>query len=635
MALQNSILNINLDTNRPNQAINESFLQGNTDKIFKFKLLKNSEEVTIKDDVKPVAYLVYYKNGSILKRFKIAPTLEDGSINEDYNITLVDNTVIIPFEKNIALVDHAGRTDLILNIVDGTGFYTYSCTYNVSINEAYTPLALIDNLPSIDKMRSQMTNINSDVDNVKKDMNVITGDMSQKATISSVESLASELSNSKKTIVALNQDVEKKANADLSNVGDFSSVPDGALLYKKDGVLTHSSLVIDENKKMINSPYSIKVPANTLYLGNNIEIHENGGFIESHPLSENKKYILLQHENDSVYGSSKPVYYERGKLQQKIDIQPDSAVQMNNVITINYGNPLDNHQTQALYLNFANTANNFRLKLTINGKDVAYYPSESAWEGIEQGLNLISGIQRIPFKPYMTSFKQDSIIITLRCDNTINLMGNGSKPYMAIDKNMIIKKDMALMEDLNNIQENANTIKDKLQSLVGDERLNVSSINGVPEFDRKRFTRSVYPTDTSVLIPTDCQNVFYFPQFTSNEWVITQQLPSINEVEEGYTIYICPKSKKLNNAITLAPFKGDTMNNINSIYTVNGKAILIASNNNWNIIDLQTENNATASKKIVTDDFLETTEDEKTILITLNKQMLDKRIHDIIEMKSI
>ncbi|MGL5190750.1 MAG: hypothetical protein ACRC7S_13990, partial [Cetobacterium sp.] len=160
MSLQISNVYLNLDTNKPSQKIDERFLQGNLDKVFKFKLFKNNEQVTISDGIKPIVVLVFYNGSGVFKKYKISPTLEDGGTNTNYKLPVtVDNEVTIPFTADLAFADHAGRTDLILYLEDGNNYYTYSCTYNVDLNEAYKSAGIIDNLPSIDNIKNDINTV--------------------------------------------------------------------------------------------------------------------------------------------------------------------------------------------------------------------------------------------------------------------------------------------------------------------------------------------------------------------------------------------------------------------------------------------------------------------------------------------
>lgn len=452
MPLNTSQIYLNLDTNKPNVKIDERFLQGNTDKTLNIKFLKNNEAVTITDGVKATITLVFYNGSTVYKKYVIKPTLDSGGNNTNYTIPpIANNMLTIPFTSDIAFVDHAGRTDLIIKIDDSGSYYTYSCTYNVDANEAYNPVGIIDNLPSIDGIKADVTRLNSDMTTAKAD------------------------------IATNTQSITTKANKDLSNVDGLSSAPEGSLLYKKNGVLKGTPLIIDDVDKLIVSPYSLKVPPNTIDLGENISLKENGGFINFYTKASGKYYVALDYENDAATGSKKPIYYERGPLQTKVELQNVDTTTMNNVTTINLGTATSDVQVQAIYLKFVNSVNNLKAKLTINSKDVAYYPSKAAWDGTENGFNMVSGLQKIPLSPFWSTITGFNRTITLKADAPINLLGNGTLPYIAEDLNSITKKDVALMEDIPTTNaETGASIRDKLQNLTGNDRLSATAIKNLP-----------------------------------------------------------------------------------------------------------------------------------------------------------
>lgn len=460
MPLNTSQIYLNLDTNKPNVKIDERFLQGNTDKTLNIKFLKNGDVVNVTDGVKASITLVFYNGSNVYKKYLINPNLDGGGSNPNYKIPPIsNNSLVIPFTSDIAFVDHSGRTDLIIKIDDSGTYYTYSLTYNVDLNEAYNPIGIIDNLPSIDTIKTDVATLKNDMTQVKTDVNTNT------------------------------QALTTKASKDLSNVGEFASAPDGSLLYKKDGQLKSTPINIDDANKIIDSPYSLKVPPNTIELGENISLKENGGFINFYTKASGKYYLALDYENDAQTGSKKPIYYERGPIQVKKEIQNVDTTTMNNVTTINLGTSDKDVQVQSLYFKFVNNVNNLKAKLTINGQDVAYYPTKLAWDGKENGLNFVSGLQRMQLEPFWANIVGFNRTITLKADGPINLLGNGTLPYIAEDLNYLTRKDIALMEDLNGsiVTETGASIRDKLNTLTGDERL---SVNSLKDYDANMFIKS-------------------------------------------------------------------------------------------------------------------------------------------------
>lgn len=592
MPLNKSQIYLNLDTNKPNLKIDERFLQGNSDKTLNIKFLKNNEAVTITDGVKATITLVYYNGSSIYKKYLISPTLEGGGNNTNYKIPPISNNMLtVPLDSDIAFIDHAGRVDLIIKIDDSGSYYTYSCTYNVDTNEAYNPVGIIDNLPSIDNLKADVSTLKTDVSQAK-------------------------------TNIAYNtQALTNKANSNLSNVGNFDSAPDGSILYKKDGQLKHTPIIIDDTGKVINSPYSLSVPPNTVNLGDNISLKENGGFINFFTKASGKYYVALDYENNALTGSKKPIYYERGPIQTKVELQNVDTTQMNNITSINLGTATNDVQVQSLYLKLINATTNFRVKLNINGQDVAYYPSKAAWNGTEAGFNLASGLQKITLDPFWSTITGFNRTLYFRSDTPVNLWGNGTLPYVAEDINAITKKDIALMEDISGsiIPETGETIKNKLETLTGANRLSASAIKNLDntlakmdlsnvssvDFEKKFLTTDAYnriaefmnmshpdalsravelkPSDSVNLSTTAGSILFLDYQFNSNNQVIRQTLPPSSQGKYLMFATVYPNTFD-GTQIILSPAASENINDSSSdvIITRSGfLGIAIPTNNGY------------------------------------------------------
>ncbi len=470
MAITVTNINVNLDTNKLGHKIDERFLQGNADKNLVVRLLKNGENISVTDGTKPDITIVYYNaNNTIANKFVYSPLKTDGSPNSEYTITGASGGIIeIPFTAHKAFADHAGRTDIILKLKDGNEYYTYSCTCYFDKNEAYDHGGIIDNFPKIDDIKAEITTVDNKVNTLAGDVaNNKVGVAKIPAIQTDVLNLKTDNTQNKADIAANKQTLTTKANHDLSNVGEFSTAADGELLFKKDNTLKQSGIIVDTAGKVIHSPYSLEVPPNTLNLGSNISVHENGGFVEYETKTLGKDYILLDYENDPTLGSKKPIYYERGTKRTKVDIQPVDTTSMNNISIVNLGKGTMDKQVQAIYMKLVNSVTNLSFKININGADVGYYPSKEAWDSGKDGLDLASGLQKIDLKPYWTTLTEYTTVVTFKADGPINVLGNGTLPYFAQDLNHILRKEMALMDDLSNV-DHTGLAKNDLTNVTDD-----------------------------------------------------------------------------------------------------------------------------------------------------------------------
>lgn len=249
------------------------------------------------------------------------------------------------------------------------------------------------------------------------------------------------------------------ANADLSRVKN------NEVMYKdSDGSIKGTGIFIQDN--MIVATKDLEIPPNTLHLGDNIELHENGGFIENTTKTLSKRYILLDYETGNS-GSLQPVFYKRAALETNAIIQSDNETIMDNVTQINI-TPSTDSEVSKIYFDLAESVNNFKIKLEVNGNDVAYYPSKNAWnDDTVEGYNLVEGINSITLDPHFSFLTSYAVKFHFKGDSGVNIKGNGITPYIAVDRQKISKLEV-ITEDKQLVSNSlyANDNKTDLQQLI-------------------------------------------------------------------------------------------------------------------------------------------------------------------------
>lgn len=481
--MQRKNIPVYLDIENKNNQLPIRLLQGNEDVNLLIQLTRCGVLETILDTAKVTLVCIYGLEthyDKVLQKevetnkgnYVLAPT------DAGYNITVSNNVITIPVTSMIT--NSEGKNQMILHIEDGINAFTYNMVYYCDLNYAYQAKSTPDNLPSYEQLKT-------DIDALKAD------NTQTQNTLTTHQDEINDLAN----------DMPNKANSDLSNVDVINVIPDGNIVHKKDGTLKDSGININDGTKVVDFPYSIKTLPNTLLLGENIKIHENGGFVENEVLASGKKYLMLDYENNDVTGTTKPVYWERGALQTKVEVKPDSSAIMNNVSVINYGSPSSDHETSALYLKAVTGARNFAFKLTVNGKDVAYYPSKLAFLGQEPGYTLNANLNKLDIKPHFSSLTNYNFVFTLRADDPINLLGNGRVPYMAIDMKPITRKNIALYEDIpQHLQTEFLALTDTPNSYVGNankmvvvngaaDALNFAEVPKGLDYNHIEFSKSI------------------------------------------------------------------------------------------------------------------------------------------------
>lgn len=258
---------------------------------------------------------------------------------------------------------------------------------------------------------------------------------------------------------------------------DLSNVKTNEIMYKdSNGVIKGTGMFLEGD--MIVSNKDIQIPPNTLHIGDNIELHENGGFLEYTTKTLSKDYVLIMSENNST-GSLKPVYYEREAIETDIKLQSDSGTIMDNIAEIDI-TPDTDGEVSKVYFDLAEPITNFKVKIEVNGNDVAYYPSKNAWnDSTVTGYNFSEGINSISLMPHFTFLTSYNVKIHIKADSNINMNGNGTTPYLAIDRQKlnkleVITEDKQLVSNVLYCNDNKKDIQQLVDSTTGYNAIMVS-----------------------------------------------------------------------------------------------------------------------------------------------------------------
>lgn len=524
MAFTITPYSIFLNTNIDNCNFGEQLTQGATDFSFIVSILKDNVVQQVDSGAKVTMILRYnYANTCGNSAQQSDYVLAPGDSN--YDITITDGKINIP--GRIEITNAKGTVMLELKIEDGSIAYTRKMLYTVDETYGYSAQSIPDNLPKFNDLDAKITKniadissnkqdiasnlgkvnantvgtnankqdiaalkakdaghdgdisqVKQDIVNLKNKDNSIDGDINDLST--DVQQHNIDIPKLKNDVQTNEDDIKSKADNDLSNVQGFATGKDGDLFYKKGGKLVVAPLKIDDTAKELQSKYSLVVPPNSVHFGLNTSIHENGGFLEYHTKSLNKNYLLLDYENDPATGTSKPIYYARGKEETSTIIQAVDDTVMNNVTSFDVV-PAFSRQVQRMYFKLVNGVNNFKMKFEINGK-VAEYPTGSWNDDTVQGFNLGTNLQHVDLRPFWSSLvTYANVKILIKADTPINMLGNGTLPWVAEDLNRITTFTMATMKDVTNavIKDTAAEIRNKLQSLAGDERLGIEDLKDV------------------------------------------------------------------------------------------------------------------------------------------------------------
>lgn len=258
---------------------------------------------------------------------------------------------------------------------------------------------------------------------------------------------------------------------------DLSNVKNNEIMYKdENGNIKGTGMFIEGN--MIISTKDLEIPPNTLHLGDNIELHENGGFIENTTQTLNKRYLLLDYETGDN-GSLKPVFYKRAPKETNVAIQSENGTIMDNITEIDI-TPTQDEEISKVYFDLAEAVTNFKVKINVNGNDVAYYPSKNAWnDSTVSGYNLSAGNVNINLDPHFSFLTSYSVKVYIKADSNINMNGNGAIPYIAIDRQKITKlevitEDIHLASNSLYVNDNKTDLQTIIDSITGNKAIYMS-----------------------------------------------------------------------------------------------------------------------------------------------------------------
>lgn len=419
-----------LMTNVQNHTLIKKLLQGSTQHTFNFVPFDQGNRLKLDPAAEVSVIALYDPKLDDYGRLQYAGSYLLEPTDPSYDITISTETadgadysvVKVPFREQY--VTFAGTCELILKITgpNAKDTYTYGMYYTVDRNDAYFKQSIPNNLPTYADIRKLLDDVK-----LQSDTN-------------------------KANITTNTQAIVDKAQKDLSNVDGYSGIPTGGLLAKDAAGVKHSGIVvtgdnIDASTKSLIVK-DVQTQPGTVYVGYDNSISSIGNNLQMHNNATDSWALLVKAPNDENTGTSRATIPAAGVKESRVVIQPDASQNMNNVQRWISGHPTFNRQVQAMYLKLTSPVTNFCYNLEVNGKIIGYYPSKNAWDGKVPGYNLGANEQDIPVQPFFDNDTSYSIVLNMKADQPINLLGNGTVPWYALDLNRTVNKEIPFMEDL-------------------------------------------------------------------------------------------------------------------------------------------------------------------------------------------
>ncbi|MGL5713094.1 MAG: hypothetical protein ACRCX2_08750 [Paraclostridium sp.] len=153
-----------LKTSAPNCKLEERLLQGTTNRTFAFTLFDRGKQSLLDPTAKITVIALYNPrvvNGVFMYDGSFALNPSDTGYNVTVRETQIDekfSIIYVPFRDEY--VSYAGKCEFILKIEEnGINTYTYSMEYNVDRNDAYFNKSIPNNLPSFSLLQKQIADM--------------------------------------------------------------------------------------------------------------------------------------------------------------------------------------------------------------------------------------------------------------------------------------------------------------------------------------------------------------------------------------------------------------------------------------------------------------------------------------------
>lgn len=308
-----------------------------------------------------------------------------------------------------------------------------------------------------------------------------------------------------------------------TNKDNLANMENGTVPVKgADGTLAESGIV--DNGKNIFFPKTGRFPSGSIDIGPAITLSENGGWVQNTSQTLGKSYLMLDYLVDKT-GTTKPVYWERKAEETGVIIQSDSTKNMN-INTFDHI-PTTDSQVNKLYFDLTDAVQDLVIEITSldTNEPIKYLPNEKAWQDAQkgkpyQGLDLNSGLVDVLGDTPFSALKAYHLRFTF--NKFINIKGSGAKPYIKVDRQLIVAKNVLVdgdgsggtgvneftelidapdsyagkggkfvavksgadglefVDSPDGAGESATDIRNKLQTLTADERLDASAIKNIP-----------------------------------------------------------------------------------------------------------------------------------------------------------
>src|SRR5437870_907163 len=260
-------------------------------------------------------------------------------------------------------------------------------------------------------------------------------------------------------------------------VASLVGVPVNEIPYKKlDGTFAGSNMRVLDNGSLL-APPNFGVESGSVMFGDVLKLSEAAGFLAITNNLNGNNYTILDYYTPRDGATVNPHQFKLNGAEVIFNAQPnDSQILTANPLLIQY---TVQHTARNNALTFRANApmTNVRIKIALvnNGVVAKYIPNKTVWEKETGGLTWTTGDNTFDFEDTPIIFNTgDLISFEIRADS-VSMKGSVSgTPYIASTQQQGVFYN-AVME-YNYTPED---VRDKLTSLAGSNRLDVSSLKNV------------------------------------------------------------------------------------------------------------------------------------------------------------
>lgn len=257
-------------------------------------------------------------------------------------------------------------------------------------------------------------------------------------------------------------------------VASLVNVPVGELPYKTlDGTFAGSRMRVLDDGSLL-APPGFGVESGSVKFGDVLLLSEAAGFLAISNLINDRSYTVLDYYTPRTAASQVPTAFMASDTAFSFVAQPvDTTNLTTDPLLFDY-TIQNTSRTYSLFMRAFAPMSNVRIKITqiSNGVALKYVPSKEAWETELGGLEFSIGDNNFDFGDTPLIFSSGQQIRFEIRATTMALKGNASGiPYFGGSDQLGTFRDV-LMAD----QYTATDVRDKLASLAGNSRLDITAV---------------------------------------------------------------------------------------------------------------------------------------------------------------